>query len=68
MTTGVEQSRRGKGMSKVADLHKRWSKDPEYRKAYDRLGPEFGLSLALIEVRTCAKLNLGYVDNDLDSL
>ena len=28
-------------MTKVADLHKAWSEDPEYRAEYDRLGPEF---------------------------
>ena len=43
-------------MSKVADLHTKWSEDPEYRKAYDRLGPEFELSRSLIEARTRAKL------------
>ena len=43
-------------MSKVADLHKKWSEDPENRKAYDRLGPEFEISRSLIEARTRAKL------------
>ena len=43
-------------MSKVADLHKKWSEDPEYRKAYDGLGPEFEIARSLIEARTCAKL------------
>ena len=43
-------------MSKVADLHKKWSEDPEYGKAYDRLGPEFEISRSLIEARTRAKL------------
>lgn len=43
-------------MSKVADLHKTWSEDPEYRKAYDGLGPEFEISRSLIEARTRAKL------------
>ena len=43
-------------MSKVADLHKKWSEDPEYRKAYDRLGPELEISRSLIEARTRAKL------------
>lgn len=55
-------------MSKVVYLHKKWSEDPEYLKVYDRLGPEFVISRSQIEVRTCAKLNLRYVDNDLDSL
>ena len=43
-------------MSKVADLNKKWSEDPEYRKAYDRLGPEYEISRSLIEARTHAKL------------
>ena len=55
-------------MSKVADLHKKWSEDPEFRKTYARLGPEFEMSRSLIEARTHAKLNLRGVDNDLDSL
>jgi len=43
-------------MRKVAESHKKWSEDAEYRKAYDRLGPEFELSRSLIEARTRAKL------------
>ncbi|MCY3758291.1 MAG: helix-turn-helix transcriptional regulator [Acidobacteria bacterium] len=43
-------------MSKVADLHKKWSEDPEYRNAYDQLGPQFEISRSLIEARTRAKL------------
>lgn len=43
-------------MSKVADWHKEWSEDPEYRKAYDGLGPEFEISRSLIEARTRAEL------------
>ncbi len=38
-------------MSNVADLHEKWSRDPEYRAAYDRLGPEFEIVAALIEAR-----------------
>ena len=41
-------------MSKIADLHKEWSQEPEYREAYDRLGAEFEVTRALIEVRTGA--------------
>ena len=37
-------------MSKVSDLHKKWSHDPEYQAAYEELGPEFDLA------RTGAKL------------
>ena len=43
-------------MTKVADLHKAWSKDPEYRAEYERLGSEFALARALIEARTRARL------------
>ena len=35
---------------------KKWSEDPEYRKAYDGLGPEFEICRSLIEARTRAKL------------
>ena len=41
-------------MSKVADLHEKWSRDPAYRAAYDRLGPEFEVARALIEARSRA--------------
>ena len=41
-------------MTKVAELHERWSEEPEYREAYDRLGPAFELSRRLIELRTRA--------------
>ena len=46
-------------MTKVADLHKAWSGDPEYRAQYDRLGPEFALARSLIEARTRAHLTPG---------
>ena len=36
-------------MSKVRDLHEQWSQDPEYRAAYEALGPEFELARTLIE-------------------
>ena len=45
-----------KKMSKVSDLHKKWSHDPEYRAAYEELGLEFDLARVLIEARTGAKL------------
>ena len=43
-------------MSKAAELHEKWSREPEYREAYDRLGPAFEFSRCLIEARTRAKL------------
>ena len=36
-------------MSRVSDLHERWSKNPGYRAAYDELGSEFDLARAMIE-------------------
>ena len=43
-------------MSKLADPHDKWSREPDYRAAYDRLGPLFELSRSLIEARIRAKL------------
>ena len=43
-------------MSKVGGLHKKWSQDPEYRAAYEELGPEFDLARVLIEARIGARL------------
>ena len=41
-------------MTKIAELHKEWSREPEYRVAYDRLGSEFDLARSLVEARTRA--------------
>jgi hypothetical protein len=30
-------------MARISDMHKRWMKEPEYRKAYEALEGEFGL-------------------------
>ena len=43
-------------MSKVSDLHEKWSQDPGYRKVYDDLGPEFELTRSLIQARIAAGL------------
>lgn len=43
-------------MTIVHDLHAKWKRDPEYRKAYDELGPEFELARVLIEARVGAGL------------
>ena len=44
-------------MTKLKDLHRRWSKDDDYKSAYDALGEEFELAKALIEARTRAGLS-----------
>ena len=38
-------------MSTLDELHDRWSRDEDYRKAYERLGPEFELARALVGAR-----------------
>ena len=44
-------------MTKISDLHGRWSKDSGYKAAYDALGEEFDLARALIEARSAAGLS-----------
>ena len=44
-------------MTKISVLHRRWSKDRDYKGAYDALGEEFDLARALIEARTAAGLS-----------
>ena len=50
-------------MTKIKDLHKKWSRDRDYRAAYEELGPEFELSRALIEARTLAGLTQAQLAN-----
>ena len=44
-------------MTKISDLHRRWSKDSDYKEAYDALSEEFDLARALIEARAAAGLS-----------
>ena len=43
-------------MSKVIDLHEKWSRDPDYLTTYNELGPEFELARSMIEARIGAGL------------
>jgi transcriptional regulator with XRE-family HTH domain len=43
-------------MTKLKDLHKKWSKEPAYQKAYDALEEEFALAAAIAEARGRAGL------------
>lgn len=43
-------------MARILDMHKRWMKDPSYRKAYDALEEEFALAGAVIDARNRAGL------------
>ncbi len=44
-------------MSKVADLHRKWSGSPSYRAAYEALEGEFVLARVLIDARARAGLS-----------
>jgi transcriptional regulator with XRE-family HTH domain len=44
-------------MTKLSDLHKKWMKDPAFRKEYDALEEEFALMLAIAKARLRAGLN-----------
>lgn len=43
-------------MTKIADLHKKWLKDANYRREYEELEEEFALASAIIEARSRAGL------------
>ena len=43
-------------MARVSDLHKKWMKEPKYRKAYEALEQEFVLASAVIDARNRAGL------------
>ena len=43
-------------MTRIADLHKQWMKEPKYRKAHEALEKEFALASALIDARNRAGL------------
>jgi ribosome-binding protein aMBF1 (putative translation factor) len=43
-------------MTKLKDLHKKLSKNPEYRVAYDALDDEFSLAIAIAQARLRADL------------
>lgn len=43
-------------MTRITDLHKKWLKEPKYKKAYDALEEEFVLASAVMDVRNRAGL------------
>jgi len=43
-------------MSRISELHKKWMKEPKYRKAYAALEEEFALASAVMGVRNRAGL------------
>jgi ribosome-binding protein aMBF1 (putative translation factor) len=43
-------------MARITEMHKRWMKEPKYRKAYDALEDEFAVAKAVIAARSRAGL------------
>jgi ribosome-binding protein aMBF1 (putative translation factor) len=43
-------------MARISDLHKKWMKEPKYKKAYGALEEEFVLASAVMDVRNRAGL------------
>ena len=43
-------------MARISDLHKKWVKEPKYRKAYVALEEEFVLASAAMDLRSRAGL------------
>jgi ribosome-binding protein aMBF1 (putative translation factor) len=44
-------------MARITELHRKWMKEPKYRKAYEALEEEFVLASAVIDVRNSAGLS-----------
>jgi hypothetical protein len=44
-------------LTTIDDLHCRWRKDADYKRAYDALGEEFDLARSLIEAKTTVRLS-----------
>jgi ribosome-binding protein aMBF1 (putative translation factor) len=43
-------------MARIVDMHKKWLKEPKYKKAFESLEEEFALASAVIDVRNRAGL------------
>jgi ribosome-binding protein aMBF1 (putative translation factor) len=43
-------------MARISDMHKKWMKEPKYRKAYAALEGEFVLASAVMDIRNRAGL------------
>jgi transcriptional regulator with XRE-family HTH domain len=43
-------------MTKVKDLHEKWSKDPKYQQVHDAMQDEFSVASAILDVRQNAGL------------
>lgn len=54
-------------MTKIRELHKQWSNDPDYRDEYEKLSTEFELARVLIETRTSAGLTQEELANRMET-
>ena len=54
-------------MTKVNELHQKWMKNEEYRKAYEELAPEFALARAVINARVTAGLTQEQLAQRMDT-
>ncbi len=43
-------------MARISEMHKKWMKEPKYKKAYDALEEEFVLAEVIMDVRNRAGL------------
>ena len=54
-------------MTKVNDLHRKWMKKEDYRKAYEEPAPEFALARAVIDARVTAGLTQEQLAQRMDT-
>lgn len=54
-------------MTQVKDLHQKWMKNEEYRKAHGKLSPEFALAQAVINARATAGLTQEQLAERMDT-
>ena len=54
-------------MTKANDLHRKWMKDPKYRKEHEALAAEFALARAVIEARVRAGLTQEQLAQRMDT-
>lgn len=52
----MKKNRKPKFFS-AEELHQKWMKDPEYRRAYEDLEPEFAIARAIIDARIKRKIS-----------
>ena len=48
-------------MSKIDELHRKWEKNPKYKRAYEEMEEEFALARTLIKARVDAGLTQAQV-------